>query len=160
AYAGRYDFGPPTELGDMRNGGIGVNMAAEKGGAKVLKVLDGAPAARAGVAAGDVITHVDDAPLAGLSLYQMIGRLRGPVGSPARLQIKRKEAAQPDIAPDIAIVRAAGRALIDVRVEGGRLVVEAVGGAPVFEFEVGKRVVIAPLSEQAFYVDGRYHTEI
>jgi len=157
AYAGRYDFALPKEVGDMRNGGIGVSMAAEKNGAKVLKVFDGAPAARAGLAAGDVITHVDQVPLAGLSLYQMIGRLRGPVGSTARLQIKRKD--QP-AQPDLAIVREATRALLDVRVEQGKLVLEAVGGGSLFELEAGKPVTVVPLSEQAFYVDGRYHTQI
>jgi hypothetical protein len=104
-----------------------------------------------------VITHVDDAPLAGLSLHQMIGRLRGPVGSTARLQIQRKDQAGQS---DIALVREASRALLDVRVDQGKLVVESVGGGSLFEFAAGKPVVVAPLSEQAFYVDGRYHTQI
>jgi L-aminopeptidase/D-esterase-like protein len=157
AYAGRYDFAPPKELGDMHNGGIGVMLAAAKNGAKVLKPRDSAPAARAGVVEGDVITHVDGGPLAGLSLYQMIGRLRGPVGSTARLQITRKDQA---VQPDPTIVREASRALLDVRVEQGKLVVESVGSSSLFEFEAGKPVVVAPLSEQSFYVDGRYHTQI
>jgi 6-aminohexanoate-oligomer endohydrolase len=155
--AGRYDFALPKEVGDMHNGGIGVSMAAEKNGAKILKAFDGAPAAKAGLTAGDVITHVDDVPLAKLSLYQMIGTLRGPVGSTARLQIKRKD--QPTQL-GFAVLREPTRAFLDVRVEQGKLVVEAVGGGSLFELEAGKPVTVAALSEQAFYVDGRYHTQI
>jgi hypothetical protein len=38
--------------------------------------------------------------------------------------------------------------------------VEAVGGGSLFELDAGKAVTVAPLSEQAFYVDRRYHTQI
>jgi len=150
AYAGRYNFALPKNVGDMRNGGVGVSMAVEKNGAKVLKAFAGAPAARAGLVPGDLITHADDVPLAGLSLYQMIRRLRGPVGSIARLQIMRKEQLIQS-----EIMREATGSLLDVRVEQGTLVVEAVGGSSLFELEAGKPVSVAPSSEQSFYVDAR-----
>src|SRR5262245_17272321 len=87
SYAGRYDFAPPKDAGDMRFGAVGANVEAGEGGAKVLTAIGGAPAARAGVRAGDVITSVDGESLAGLSVGQMIGRLRGPLGSTTRLQV-------------------------------------------------------------------------
>jgi C-terminal processing protease CtpA/Prc len=136
---------------------VGTNIAAEEGGAKVLKVIQGAPAASAGVLAEDVITHVDDEPLAGLSLNQIIGKLRGPVGSRARLQLQRKGQAAPR---DITVVREAIKTVLHVRAEEGRLVIEAIGGRHLFEFEMGKPIAVVPLSDSAFYVDGRYHTQI
>lgn len=157
AYAGRYDFAPPKEVGDMRNGTVGVSIAAEKGGAKVLKAIEGAPAARAGVIAGDVITHADGDSLAGLSVSQIIGRLRGPIGSSARLQVQRKEQATP---LDVVVAREANKAVIEVRAEQDRLVIEAVGGRALFEFETGKQIAVLPLSDATFYVDGRYRTQI
>jgi C-terminal processing protease CtpA/Prc len=141
----------------MRFGAVGTNIAADEGGAKVLKAIEGAPAARAGVLAGDVITHVDGASLAGLSLNQMIVKLRGPVGSSARLQVQRKNQAAP---LDIVVGREVNRAVLKVRAEQGKLVIEAVGGRQVFEFEMGAPVAVVPLSDSAFYVDGRYHTQI
>jgi L-aminopeptidase/D-esterase-like protein len=156
-YAGRYDFTPPKDLGDMRFGVVGTNIAIDEGGAKVLIAIEGAPAARAGVLAGDVITHVDGDPLAGLSLNQMIGKLRGPVGSSARLQVRRKNHATP---LDIAVGREANKAVLKVRTEQGKLVIEAVGGRQVFEFEMGTPIAVVPLSDSAFDVDGRYHTQI
>jgi Peptidase family S58 len=75
AYAGRYDFALPKEVGDMRNGGVGVSMAAEKNGAKVLRAHDGAPAARAGVAAGDVTPPPRDGRSSACSRCSRLSRL-------------------------------------------------------------------------------------
>jgi len=100
-----------------------------------------------------VITHVDGDSLAGLSLGQVTGKMRGPVGSSVRLQLQGKD--QP-----VDVVRQASRAMLDVRVEGSRLVIEAVGSRNLFEFQVGKPVAVVPLSDSTFYVDGRYQTQI
>lgn len=156
-YVGRYDFAPPSSVGDMRFGAVGANIEAGEGGARVLKAIGGAPAARAALRGGDVITRVDGESLAGLSVGQMIGKLRGPLGSTARLQVLRTDQATP---LDIAVVREANKAVLEARVEDGKLVIEAVGGRQVFEFETGKPVAVIPLSDSAFYVDGRYHTQI
>lgn len=154
SYVGRYDFAAPKSIGDMRFGTIGItNMAVAEGGAKVLKTMDGGGAERAGVVTGDVITHVDGDSLAGLSLDQMTLGMRGPVGSSVRLQLQRKD--QP-----VEVVREASRAILDVRVEGPKLVIEAVGRRNLFEFEVGKPIAVVPLSDSTFYVDGRYKTQI
>jgi L-aminopeptidase/D-esterase-like protein len=154
SYVGRYEFAPPKSISDMRFGIIGItNIAVEEGGAKVLKAMEGGPAERAGVVTGDVITHVDGESLAGLSLGQMTIKMRGPVGSSIRLQLQRKD--QP-----VEVVREASRAILDVRVEGPKLVIEAVGRRNLFEFEVGKPIAVVPLSDSTFYVDGRYQTQI
>jgi hypothetical protein len=157
SYVGRYDFAAPKDVGDTRLGAIGVNIEAAQGGAKVLKASEAAPAARAGVLAGDVITHADGQPLAGLSPAQMIARLRGPVGSSVQLQLQRKDRATP---LDLMVARGPNNAVIEVRTKEGKLVIEAVGRRPLFEFAIGKPVAVVPLSDSKFYVDGRYHTQI
>jgi len=157
SYAGKYDFALSKDLGDMRVGAVGMKIAAEEGGAKVLRAAEGAAAASAGVLAEDLITHVDGEPLAGLSINQMIGKLRGPVGSSARLQLQRKDQAAPR---DITVVRAAIKLVLQVRVAEGALVIEATGGRDLFEFEMSKPTGVVPLSDSAFYVDGRHRTTI
>src|SRR5262245_26108600 len=157
SYSGRYDFAPPKGVGDTRFGAVGANIEAGGGGAKVLKTIGGAPAARAGVRAGDVITGVDGEPLEGLSVAQMIVRLRGPLGSTAQLQVQRQDQATP---LEIAVVREATKAVLEVRVEDGKLVIEAVGGRQIFEFETDKPIAVVPSSDSSLYVDGRYHTQI
>ena len=157
SYAGRYDFSPPKEVGDMVFGGVGANIGIGDGGAKVLRPIDGGPVARAGVVAGDVITHVDDESLGGLLLGQMIGKLRGPIDSSVHLRLQRKDQSTP---LDIAVAREPIKAILEVRAEEGKLVINAIGGRQAFEFEPGKPIAVVPLSESAFYVDGRYHTQI
>jgi hypothetical protein len=157
SYVGRYDFAAPKDVGDMRLGAIGVNIEVAQGGAKVLKAIEAASAARAGVLAGDVITQVDGDPLAGLSLGQMIARLRGPVGSSVQLQLQRKDRSAP---LDVLVARGPNNAVLEVRTKEGKLVIEAVGRRPLFEFEIGKPIAVVPLSDSEFYVDGRYHTQI
>jgi hypothetical protein len=85
--------------------------------------------------------------------------MRGPSGSKAELTITRKGQDRPI---DITIVREPIRlrSLLRVRVQGDGLVVEAIGGRQVFEFQRAKPLVVIPYSGTEFYVDGRYHTRI
>ena len=48
------------------------------------------PAARAGVMANDIITHLDDEATQGMSLNQALEKMRGPVNTAVRLKIARK----------------------------------------------------------------------
>src|SRR5262245_30852638 len=157
AYAGRYVFAPPKDAQDMRFGVVGAAIANAEAGAKVLRTVAGGPAAISGVRADDVITHVDGESLAGLPINQMIAKLRGPVDSIARLQIARKDQANPI---DVAVVRDTNKAVLEVRVQDGKLMIEAVGGLNTFEFEAGKPTAVVPSLDATFYVDGRYHTQI
>jgi hypothetical protein len=71
-------------------GGIGVQIAIEDGTVKVSKVIEGTPAARAGIKAEDIITDVDNQSLAGVALEQVVQKLRGPASSKVSLKIMRK----------------------------------------------------------------------
>jgi L-aminopeptidase/D-esterase-like protein len=156
-YAGRYVFGAADEVQDMRFGGIGIHIGKADAGAKVLKVMPGGPAAKSGIVADDVITHVDGEALANLSINQMVAKVRGAADSTARLQIVRKDQAN---SLELAVARDINKAVLEVRVEGGNLVIEAVGSLNVFEFEMNRPTPVVPLSDSSFYVDGRYHTQI
>ncbi len=156
AYAGTYEFGAAQQAGGAFSG-LGVDVAIVDGLVKVTPI-DGGPAARAGVTAGDIVTRLDGAPLHGLSLDQVLDRMRGPTGSRAELTITR----QGEDPIDTAIVREPIRlrSLLRVRVAGENLTVEAIGGRQVFEFERGKPRAVIALSRTEFYVDDRYHTRI
>ena len=61
-----------------------------RGGAvRVVAPIPGSPAARAGLAPGDLIVRVDDQPLSGLPLADAIARMRGQPGTPVSLTIQR-----------------------------------------------------------------------
>ena len=158
AYAGTYEFAAaPVQAGGAFSG-LGLETTLQDGGAKVAPT-DGGPAARAGVMAGDVVTAVDGASIQGLTLNQVLGRMRGPTGSRAELTVARKDQDRP---VSIMVVREPVRlrSLLRVGVQGSGLMVEAVGGRQVFEFQRAKPSVVIPMSDTEFYVAGRYHTRI
>src|SRR2546429_1467808 len=60
-------------------GGLGIEVTMEDGLVKVVAPIDDTPAARAGILTGDVITHVDDEAIIGLTLNQAVEKMRGAV---------------------------------------------------------------------------------
>jgi carboxyl-terminal processing protease len=70
-------------------GGLGIEVTMEQGLVKVVAPIDETPAARAGVMSGDIITHLDDEQVQGLTLNQAVEKMRGPVNTKIRLKIMR-----------------------------------------------------------------------
>jgi carboxyl-terminal processing protease len=83
-------------------GGLGIEVTMEDGLIKVVAPIDETPAAKAGVMANDIITHLDDEAVQGLTLNQAVDKMRGPVNTKIKLKIVRKGAEKPI---DIAITR-------------------------------------------------------
>ncbi|MEG6507978.1 S41 family peptidase [Methyloligella sp. 2.7D] len=70
-------------------GGLGIEVTMENGFVKVVSPIDDTPAAKAGVLANDVITHLDGKEIQGLTLQEAVEKMRGPVNSPIELTIVR-----------------------------------------------------------------------
>jgi carboxyl-terminal processing protease len=90
-------------------GGLGIEVTMEDGLVKVVAPIDDTPAAKAGVMANDIITHLEDEPVQGLTLNQAVEKMRGPVNTKIRLKIMRKGQDKPvevSITRDIIRVRA------------------------------------------------------
>ena len=83
-------------------GGLGIEVTMEDGLVKVVAPIDDTPAAKAGVMANDVITHLDDEAVQGLTLNQAVDKMRGPVNTKIKLTIMRKGADKPI---EVTIVR-------------------------------------------------------
>jgi carboxyl-terminal processing protease len=89
-------------------GGLGIEVTMEEGLIKVVAPIDETPAAKAGVMANDIITHLDDEPVQGLTLNQAVEKMRGPVNTKIKLKIMRKGGDKPlevSITRDIIRVR-------------------------------------------------------
>ena len=71
-------------------GGLGIEVTMENGVVKVVSPIDDTPAAHAGLKPGDLITHIDGDPVAGLSLNEAVEKMRGPVNSEIKLTIRRE----------------------------------------------------------------------
>ncbi len=83
-------------------GGLGIEVTMEDGLVKVVAPIDETPAAKAGILANDIITHLDDEAVQGLTLNQAVEKMRGPVNTKIKLRVMRKGAEKP---LDIAITR-------------------------------------------------------
>ncbi|WP_298293709.1 S41 family peptidase [Thiomonas sp.] len=70
--------------------GVGIEIAAEDGLVKVVAPIEGSPAARAGIHAGDLITRIDNTAVKGLSLNDAVKLMRGKPGTKVTLTVLRK----------------------------------------------------------------------
>jgi len=71
-------------------GGLGIEVTMENGVIKVVSPIDDTPASRAGIMANDLIVKLDGEDIQGLTLNEAVDRMRGRVGTPITLTIKRE----------------------------------------------------------------------
>ena len=83
-------------------GGLGIEVTMENGVVKVVSPIDETPAAKAGLQANDLVTHLDGEQIVGLTLEQAVEKMRGPVNTPITLTIVRKGVDDPF---DVKVVR-------------------------------------------------------
>jgi carboxyl-terminal processing protease len=81
AYLAPKGFDELRERTEGQYSGVGLTISSEAGLVKVISPMDGGPAARAGVQAGDVISVIDGASAAGLSVSDVSEKLRGAPGT-------------------------------------------------------------------------------
>jgi C-terminal processing protease CtpA/Prc len=165
AFAGTYRFASSSSRDKLERrefGGLGIEIAMQDGHLKVLFPIRDAPAARAGVIANDVITHLDDAATQGMTLNQALEKMRGPVDTTVRLKIARKGQ---DGLIELTIARAVIRpeatgSDLQVAAKDGKLLIEGRGALPVLDFEQGAPIAAVPMSSNEFVVDGGDHTRM
>lgn len=89
------DHSALKSLGEDTDGayaGIGVVVINMHGQLRIIAPLDGTPAARAGIRAGDIITSINGIAVDGEDIDVMADKLRGPVGSVLHLSVLHKKA--------------------------------------------------------------------
>ncbi len=70
-------------------GGLGLSVTMEDGVVKVIAPTADTPAARAGIKAGDYITHLDDQLVYGGTLDEAVEKMRGAAGTSIKLTVVR-----------------------------------------------------------------------
>src|SRR5690349_12161890 len=70
--------------------GVGIEIGMEDGLVKVVSPIEGSPAFRAGLKAGDLITKIDDTAVKGLTMDQAVKRMRGEPSTKVQLTVFRK----------------------------------------------------------------------
>ena len=103
-------FLEPKEYADMQDRqkgsfyGLGILVTKRNDQVTVITPLEGTPAARLGIRAGDVISDVEGTPTEDLSLDEVVKRLKGPKGTTVHIKIIRVGIKEPI---PLTIVRAA-----------------------------------------------------
>ena len=82
-------------------GGIGVEVEFSDGEIVVIAQVEGSPADRAGIRAGDQIVALDGVDLEGEKPADIVAKMRGPIGTSLRLTIRSKA----KILRDVVVVR-------------------------------------------------------
>jgi carboxyl-terminal processing protease len=84
-------------------GGLGLNVTQEDGAVKVIAATEGTPADRAGIKAGDYLTHINGKLVYGGTLDEAVEQMRGPPGTNVKITVVRPGRDKPF---DVAITRA------------------------------------------------------
>ena len=89
SYAEAADFDVLKATTDGNYGGLGITVSVEDGAVKVIAPMEDTPAWRAGLKAGDYITHINGELLYGLSLDEAVEKMKGAPGTNVKLTVVR-----------------------------------------------------------------------
>ena len=89
SYAEASDFDQLKATTDGNYGGLGLSVSIEDGAVKVIAPTEDTPAWKAGIKAGDYITHINGELVYGLTLDEAVTKMRGEPGTPIKLTIVR-----------------------------------------------------------------------
>src|SRR5215467_535842 len=70
-------------------GGVGIQIGVKENRLAVIAPIEGTPAHRAGIKAGDFITKVNDESTKDLTLMDAVQKMRGPKGTKVNLTVQR-----------------------------------------------------------------------
>ncbi|MDR0449619.1 MAG: S41 family peptidase [Rickettsiales bacterium] len=86
-------------------GGLGIQITSDKGAIRVISPIDGTPADRAGIKAGDYITHIGGEQVGGMTLTEAVKRMKGKPGTKIKLTIIQSKGAPKTIELTRAVIK-------------------------------------------------------
>ncbi len=89
SYLNEEDYKYMNEQTSGKFGGLGIEITMENGIVKVVSPIDDTPAAKAGIQAGDYITDIDGQTVIGLTLNEVVTKLRGNPGTKVKITVRR-----------------------------------------------------------------------
>ncbi|MDR0726658.1 MAG: S41 family peptidase [Rickettsiales bacterium] len=87
SYLSMDDFKDFNDKSHGEFGGLGIQITSDRGAVKVISPIDDTPAEKAGIKAGDYITHIDDEQVFDMTLNQAVKKMKGRPGTKVKLTI-------------------------------------------------------------------------
>ncbi len=87
SYLSKDDFKDFNDKSQGEFGGLGIQITSDKGAVKVISPIDDTPAEKAGIKAGDYITHIDGEQVFDLTLSQATKKMKGRPGTKVDLTV-------------------------------------------------------------------------
>lgn len=87
SYLSADDFKEFNDKSHGEFGGLGIQITSDRGAVRVISPIDDTPAEKAGIKAGDYITHIDDEQVFDMTLNQAVKKMKGRPGTKVKLTI-------------------------------------------------------------------------
>ncbi|MBR4475662.1 MAG: S41 family peptidase [Alphaproteobacteria bacterium] len=97
SYLSADDFKEFNDKSHGEFGGLGIQITSDRGAVRVISPIDDTPAAKAGIKAGDYITHIDGEQVFDLTLNQAVKKMKGRPGTKVKLTVVSDGAEPRDI---------------------------------------------------------------
>lgn len=105
SYLSKEDFKEFNDKSQGEFGGLGIQITSDKGAIRVISPIDDTPAAKAGIEAGDYITHIDGEQVFEMTLNQAVKKMKGKPGTKVKLTIVHDRGEPKDITLKRAIIK-------------------------------------------------------
>ncbi len=87
SYLSAEDFKDFNDKSHGEFGGLGIQITSDRGAVRVIAPIDDTPAEKAGIKAGDYITHIDGEQVFDLTLNQATQKMKGRPGTKVKLTV-------------------------------------------------------------------------
>lgn len=87
SYLSEDDFKEFNDKSHGEFGGLGIQITSDRGAVRVISPIDDTPADKAGIKAGDYITHIDGEQVFDMTLNQAVKKMKGRPGTKVKLTV-------------------------------------------------------------------------
>ncbi len=105
SYLSKDDFKEFNDKSQGEFGGLGIQITSDKGAIRVISPIDDTPAAKAGIEAGDYITHIDGEQVFDMNLNQAVKKMKGKPGTKVKLTVVHDRGEPKEITLKRAIIK-------------------------------------------------------
>ncbi len=105
SYLSADDFKDFNDKSHGEFGGLGIQITSDRGAVRVISPIDDTPAEKAGIKAGDYITHIDGEQVFDLTLNQAVKKMKGRPGTKVKLTVVSSDGESKEMTLKRAIIK-------------------------------------------------------